>query len=292
MNDHPYMPLYFGDVLKQTLYWSGEERSLLILLLAAQWWNGALPRDLSKLASAIQYREETFRALWNGRVHTLFVDKPEGYIHEDTEVRKRAVSKMSGARRAAGKASGKARRARADGRTNSEGVLEQRDDDVFEQDSEHDVQTKPPTPGGAYARTPIQSNPIQSKPDQEPQRSESRDAGADITSPSAPSGADPPPAATATARENGNGRAAPRRRRMPPDHPTEPLRAWASEHTPRVNFDAEMAMLRDHEFRDAHSDWDAVIRNWLRRAAKEKNRSGDEQLTRFERHKRRLYGDA
>lgn len=78
---------------------------------------------------------------------------------------------------------------------------------------------------------------------------------------------------------------------MPTDHPTEPLRAWASEHTPRVNFDAEMAMLRDHEFRDAHSDWDAVIRNWLRRAAKQPHDQAIGRLTRFEQHKRRLYGE-
>lgn len=79
---------------------------------------------------------------------------------------------------------------------------------------------------------------------------------------------------------------------MPAEHPTEPLRAWAREHTPNVDFDAEIAQLRDHEFRDPHSDWDAVVRNWLRRAAKERTRaSGGERLTRFEQHKRRLYGE-
>lgn len=77
---------------------------------------------------------------------------------------------------------------------------------------------------------------------------------------------------------------------MPADHPTEPLRSWAEEHTPNVNFDAEIAQLRDHEFRDPHTDWDAVVRNWLRRAEKETSRRGNDQLTRFERHKRRLYG--
>lgn len=36
----------------------------------------------------------------------------------------------------------------------------------------------------------------------------------------------------------------------------------------------ELAMLRDHEFRDAHSDWDAVARNWLRKAGTAKRRDG------------------
>lgn len=79
---------------------------------------------------------------------------------------------------------------------------------------------------------------------------------------------------------------------MPADHPTEPLRAWAAENTPRVNFDAEIAVLRDYEFRSAHSDWNAVIRNWLRHAEKQTRNRSDDHLTRFERHKRRLYGDA
>lgn len=77
---------------------------------------------------------------------------------------------------------------------------------------------------------------------------------------------------------------------MPANHPTEPLRTWAEQNTPRVNFDAEIALLRDHEFRDPHTDWDAVVRNWLRRAEKQPARGGEEHLTRFERHKRRLYG--
>lgn len=279
-HDHPYMPLYFGDLLKQTLFWSGEERSLLILLLAAQWWNGPLPLDLSKLAAAIQYDVKTFLALWNGRVHALFDVTADGYVNADTEERRRSVARMSSVRRAAGQASGKARRARAD----------QSASPLFEQNKEQDVRTKSRTSSAPFARTPIQSNPIQSRPIQEPQGSAPPDAGGDISPPALPSGADPPPAATADKHGNGQKRAAPRSRRLPPDHPTEPFRAWAREHTPGVNFDAELAVLRDHEFRDPHSDWDGVIRNWLRRAAKQTSRRNGEQLTRFEQHKRRLYG--
>lgn len=34
-----------------------------------------------------------------------------------------------------------------------------------------------------------------------------------------------------------------------------------------VGFDSELALFRDHEFKDPRSDWDAGFRNWLRRAA-------------------------
>lgn len=296
MNDHPYMPLYFGDLLKQTLYWSGEERALLILLWAAQWWNGPLPTDLAALARAIQYDEGTFLALWNGRICSLFVDTPAGLIHQELETRRRYVERVSGTRRAAGKASGKARRTRdrrGDLSPDSGDVSEQPALVVLEQNGEQDDRTEPPTNRGARARTPIQSNPIQSRPSPEPSISGTPPVEPHSAASSLPFEPDPPPAATATTRENGRGKSAPRRRRMPPDHPTEHLRDWSRENTPRVNFDAELAMLRDHEFHDAHSDWDAVVRNWLRRAAKQTSRGGggeDEHLTRFERHKRRLYG--
>jgi hypothetical protein len=69
------------------------------------------------------------------------------------------------------------------------------------------------------------------------------------------------------------------------------MRQWAQENTPRVDFDAELALIRDHEFRDPHSDWDAVIRNWLRKAVREQRRwQSQERTTRFEQHKRRLFG--
>lgn len=289
MIDNPYMPLYFGDVLRRTLYWSGEERALLLLLSAAQWCSGPLPLDLSKLAAALQYDEEIFRKLWSGRVHRLFTATSAGFVDEELEDRRQSVARLSGARRAAGQASGKVRRARA----------ENAGEQLLEHDTEQRVQTKHRTNGDALVRTPIQSNPIQSKSDQEPQRSESTPAETGNNAASSPSEPepspddDPPPAASASSGSNEHpAKARPRRRRIPADHPLDTLRAWARQHTPRVDFDAEMALLRDHEFRDPHSDWDAVVRNWLRRAAKQTPRADDQHLTRFERHKRRLYGDA
>jgi len=287
MSDPPYMPLYLGDVLKLTLYWTGEERALLILLYAAQWWNGPLPTDLSRLAGALQYDEGRFRALWHGRVHTLFDETPNGFLNHELEIRRQTVARMSGARRAAGKASGRARRERSGRHDDGSGG------ESFEQPHEHDVRTRHGTNGGSYVRTSIQSNPIQSNPDQQPQPLDTSTVDPDNTAAYSPSlaerpsnGTDPPPSATA------NEKTRPRRRRMPVDHPIEPLRDWARSNTPGVNFDSEIALIRDHEFRDPHSDWDAVVRNWLRRAAKQKPRPADEHLTRYERHKRRLYGDA
>lgn len=35
-------------------------------------------------------------------------------------------------------------------------------------------------------------------------------------------------------------------------------------------IDRELAKIRDYEFRDGHSDWDAVFRNWIRKAAERK----------------------
>jgi uncharacterized protein YdaU (DUF1376 family) len=284
MLDHPYMPLYFGDVLRRTLYWSGEERALLLLLSAAQWCSGPLPLDLSKLACALQYDELTFRKLWGARVHTLFTITAHGFVDEELEERRASVERLSDARRAAGQASGRARRARA----------EQSGDNLLNQHAEQDVQANSRANGSARDRTPIQSNPNQTKPDQEILQSLPADSTAaqpDHTSTS--SASDPEATPQAASRGDGGNRSRGRSRRIPADHPLEPLREWAREHTPRVNFDAEIALLRDHEFRDPHSDWDAVVRNWLRRASKQSTHTADDQhLTRFERHKRRLFSDA
>jgi len=40
-------------------------------------------------------------------------------------------------------------------------------------------------------------------------------------------------------------------------------------------IDRELAKIRDHQFRDAHTDWDAVTRNWLRRAADTHRKTSD-----------------
>lgn len=59
-----------------------------------------------------------------------------------------------------------------------------------------------------------------------------------------------------------------RARRCPPAWTvSQELKAWADREVPAVDLERELAKMRDHEFAEPRSDWDAVARNWLRRAA-------------------------
>jgi len=65
---------------------------------------------------------------------------------------------------------------------------------------------------------------------------------------------------------SGRARARAPARRVPSDFQITPeMRKWAKEVCPQVNVDRETESLRDHEFRNAHSDWPAVWRQWMRR---------------------------
>ncbi len=58
-----------------------------------------------------------------------------------------------------------------------------------------------------------------------------------------------------------------RAKRCPQDFEITPeLAAWALEHCPKVDPVAELAKLKDWEFKTARRDWPAVFRNWLREA--------------------------
>ena len=77
-------------------------------------------------------------------------------------------------------------------------------------------------------------------------------------------------------------------RRCPTDFEiSDDMRAWAAEHFPAVNVEAETAAMRDHEYRSGKSDWPAAWRSWIRKAA-EYNGSGRQttkdgrRLTRYE----------
>lgn len=50
--------------------------------------------------------------------------------------------------------------------------------------------------------------------------------------------------------------------------PSTELRAWAATEAPLVDFSDALATIKDHEFKTAHTDWEAVVRNWLRRDQK------------------------
>lgn len=275
MSEHPYMPLFFGDVLKQTVFWQGEERALLLVLMAVQWSTGALPKNLQQLANAVQYPLELFTRLWHAHVHEQFTDTGEHYVNESVEEHREYLEHLSAVRAAAGRASGKSRRAKA-----RSARREQTREHLFKQNPEQVL----PAKGEQVVRTPTHPNP-------EALSSDSGSSG-DSASPhdQGPLPADPPPAAAAP-------KPAPvKRKRMPADFDCEAWREWARAHAPLADFDAEVAMIRDHEFRDAHSDWNAVLRNWLRRAHRDRRNAGrappaGERVTRFEQHKRRLFGE-
>jgi len=58
-------------------------------------------------------------------------------------------------------------------------------------------------------------------------------------------------------------------KRMPKDfNPSTQLLGWAATEAPLVDFADALATIRDHEFKTAHVDWEAVVRNWLRRDQK------------------------
>ena len=71
--------------------------------------------------------------------------------------------------------------------------------------------------------------------------------------------------------------AAKRSKRVPADFiATDDLKAWAAEKVPGVDIETQTEAMRDHEYRDAHSDWPAAWRKWMRTAFKSlpKQRSG------------------
>lgn len=63
-------------------------------------------------------------------------------------------------------------------------------------------------------------------------------------------------------------RALPATRRVPDSFAVTPeLRSWAGTNHPTVNVDRQTALMRDYEFRRPYSDWPAVWRRWISRAA-------------------------
>jgi len=85
-------------------------------------------------------------------------------------------------------------------------------------------------------------------------------------------------------------RVKPRRlRRCPPDYqPSMTLRIQCQEKWPSVDFDEELEAMRDWEFKDPKTDWDATLRNWVRKAAKEASGTG----RRISREEQRAIDDA
>jgi uncharacterized protein YdaU (DUF1376 family) len=307
MTEQPYMPLFFGDVLKQTLFWTGEERALYVLLLSVQWYSGPLPSDQAKLADALGYDEQKFSELWASNVHQQFAQTERGFINESLEAHREYLARRAAALSEAGRKGGqhtqaKARQARqAEPQASSQASRQapaQARSGAEPQATSRAGLNRGLKPG---LTIPTQPNSTQPKPQEEPEPPLSDQppmqdsASEDLSPPGAGhrggNGNSPPPAAPALASEKARAS-----RRMPKEFDPEPMREWASANAAGVGFDEEVAKMRDHQFREAHSDWPAVVRNWLRRARDELKRhrsaSAGAAPTRFEQHKRRLYGGA
>lgn len=55
--------------------------------------------------------------------------------------------------------------------------------------------------------------------------------------------------------------------KMPADYQlSAEMLEWIKVKVPDINAGLELEMIRDHEFRTPYSDWDAVCRNWFRKA--------------------------
>jgi hypothetical protein len=55
-------------------------------------------------------------------------------------------------------------------------------------------------------------------------------------------------------------------KRCPPDYEPSPgVRLWAQEKHPDIDFEEALEAMRDCEFTKPHSDWDATLRNWIRK---------------------------
>lgn len=67
-------------------------------------------------------------------------------------------------------------------------------------------------------------------------------------------------------------RKAKKTKRLPTDFamPSDDLAALAAELPADFDFEAEMKKIRDHQFREARSDWIATCRNWMRKARDDK----------------------
>ncbi len=114
----PAFQFYAGDFLSRTAGWSPQERGALITLMASQWINGPLPKDLERLARICGCSINEFESVWKviselfkTKNETVFIERIEGYRDELRKRRKQASE--------AGKKSAEVRRLSAVGGVNN-----------------------------------------------------------------------------------------------------------------------------------------------------------------------------
>ena len=103
----PYLALFPGDVLRETIPWTGEQRALLVLLMMYAFATD-LPADESEVARIIQYDPKQFRELWP-TVKTAFNVLDGKLVHADVEKHRDRAARTRHARIEAGKRGAKAR---------------------------------------------------------------------------------------------------------------------------------------------------------------------------------------
>lgn len=107
----PFLPLFFGDLLAATPRWKGPQRSLYILLLAYQWFDGPIPNSPSEIADMCGYPLDEFEKLW-AIVGRKFVPCEGGLMNLRCEEHRIKAERISKKRATAGKKGGQTTKAK------------------------------------------------------------------------------------------------------------------------------------------------------------------------------------
>jgi uncharacterized protein YdaU (DUF1376 family) len=94
---HPYLPIYPGDILRDTLTWTGEQRALLLLLMVLSFIE-KLPADNDELARITQYDPIRFRDLWRV-VGQVFVIEDGRLLHPRVEAARTRADQLTATRK-------------------------------------------------------------------------------------------------------------------------------------------------------------------------------------------------
>lgn len=109
MADAPFMQLYVGDYLSDTLHLTTEQHGAYLLLLMTMWRAGAkLPNDPAKLARICRVTPKRWPSVWAEISSFFTVENGEITNHRLTKEHKKAVS-ISQERKTAGRKGGEAK---------------------------------------------------------------------------------------------------------------------------------------------------------------------------------------
>lgn len=109
MSQNPFMQLYVGDYLADTLDLTTEQHGAYLLLLMTMWRHGArLPNDPSKLARIARVSARRWHLVWSEIQHFFYVDGDDVRNKRLDREHQKAVS-ISEKRSASGAAGGRAK---------------------------------------------------------------------------------------------------------------------------------------------------------------------------------------